>query len=92
LKILAAISVSPIIRRNLAKEEYVKPLFEIIQREEVNKPLTPSIENLFIAIANCAKNRKFREYVGNKDNLQPLITRLQNNSLAPKVCFCSLDT
>lgn len=87
LSVLASISVSPNIRKHLANEEMVNPLFEMIQREEVSKPLTTATENLFKIIANCAHNQKFRQLVAKKEFLQPLITRLQNQSLAPKVTF-----
>jgi hypothetical protein len=41
----------------------VKGLFEIIQREEVNKILTSSMENLLSTIANRAHKGKFPEIV-----------------------------
>jgi hypothetical protein len=55
LTVLASISVSSNIRKHLANEEMVNPIFEMIQREEVNKPLTTATETLFKIIANCTQ-------------------------------------
>lgn len=82
LQILAQITLSPNIRRQIAKPEVVKDLLEILKKEE-----PPLMEGLFTTMANCCQNTLFRELVLKQDGVEPLIYQIKKSDLASQVCY-----
>ncbi|KAH0794332.1 Armadillo/beta-catenin-like repeat family protein [Histomonas meleagridis] len=82
VKILAQITVSPNVRRHIANDDTVSILLEILKKEE--KPL---MSNLFTIIANCCKNKTFRQLIIKHEGVEPLIYQIKNPAYASQVCF-----
>ena len=82
IQILSQITVSPIIRRHIAKNETVKDLLEILRKEE------PALmDGLFMTIANCCQNTAFRELILKNDGVEPLIYQIKKTECAAQVCY-----
>ncbi|KAK8857975.1 hypothetical protein M9Y10_013075 [Tritrichomonas musculus] len=82
IQILSQITLSPNIRRHIAKNEVVKDLLEILKKEE-----RPLMEGLFTTIANCCQNTLFRELMLKNDGVEPLIYQIKKSDLAAQVCY-----
>lgn len=82
LRVLAAITISPNIRRLISTDDYVKILLLILKKEE-----RPLMEDLFTTIANCCHNTKFRDLIIKHEGVEPLIYQLRHNDLAPQICY-----
>ncbi|OHT17644.1 Armadillo/beta-catenin-like repeat family protein [Tritrichomonas foetus] len=82
IQILSMITLSPNIRRHIAKNETVKDLLEILKKEE-----RPLMEGLFMTIANCCLNTAFRELILKNDGVEPLIYQIKKTDLASQVCY-----
>ncbi|EAY06639.1 Armadillo/beta-catenin-like repeat family protein [Trichomonas vaginalis G3] len=85
IKIFAAISLSPMIRRHLANEDTVKIFMDILKRDE------PRVMNdLFTTIANCCHNTKFRHIIlrNKKDQgVDAFIVPIKKPEYASQVCY-----
>lgn len=79
--ILSQVTLSPNVRVNVANDESVKTLVDMLRKEE--KPL---MNGLLVTLSNCCHNTAFRELLIKHEGVEPLIYQLKTE-FAAQVCF-----
>ena len=79
--ILSQITLSPNVRVNLANDDAVKVLLDMLRKEE--KPL---MRGLLTTLANCCHNTKFRELLIKHEGVEPLTYQMKTE-LGAQVCY-----
>ena len=82
IKIFAAISLSPQVRRHMANDDTVNIFIDILKRDE-----SKVLNDLFTTIANCCHNTNFRNLLLKNGAVEHFIVPVKNPEYTSQICY-----